>query len=96
MNATLAPASSRTHSGDMSMEREDAVRRALKLYPGSLRSLGREAGLSYRLLGKIRDGDRSATPRTVEALAGALERLRDRHDEAANVLRDSLQDREES
>lgn len=97
MNATLAPSSLRTHIGNMSNEREDAVRRALELFPGSLRALGREAGVSYRLLGMIRDGDRSATPQTVEVLAGALEQLRDRHDEAARVLRNSLQkgDRDE-
>ena len=78
----------------MSPKREDAVRRALELYPDSIRALAREAGVSYRLLGKIKDGSRSATPATVEALVGALERLRDRHDEAARVLRESFNEEE--
>lgn len=73
---------------------EDAVRAALELAPGSLRALAREAGLSEALLRRIRDGTRTATPETVGKVAGALERLRDRHDEAARVLRDSLQRQE--
>lgn len=88
----LAPPSAGAHIGNMGSEREDAVRRALDLFPGSLRALGREAGLSYRLLGMIRDGDRSATPEVVRALADALDRLGDRHRDAARVLRGSLDD----
>ena len=83
-----------TSSDSSSPEQEDAVRRALELFSGSLRALGREAGVSYRLLGMIRDGQRTATRATVEALAEAFERLRDRHDEAARVLRESLNEEE--
>ncbi len=74
---------------------ENAVRRALELHPGSLRALAREAGLSHRLLVLIRGGERRATPATVEALAGALERMAGAQAEAARVLRDSLRAREE-
>ena len=75
----------------MEQRREDAVRRALELYPGSLRALAREAGLSHRLLGYIRDGERSATAETLEALIGAFERLTQRHAEGARILRKSLE-----
>ena len=90
----FANAPVRSHIGNMSPEQEDAVRRALELFPGSLRALGREAGVSYRLLGMIRDGQRTATTETVEALADAFERLRDRHDEGARILRESLNQEE--
>jgi len=94
MTAALAPQASCAHHGNMSPEREDAVREALAIYPGSLRALAREAGISYRLIGMIRSGERSATPTTVEALAGAFERLRDRHADAARILRHTLGEEE--
>ncbi|MBI4540276.1 MAG: hypothetical protein HY704_12295 [Gemmatimonadetes bacterium] len=46
--------------------------------------------MSHRLLMLIRDGERTATPRVVAALADALERLAGRHAEAARVLREVL------
>ena len=73
------------------MTREDAVRRALELFPDSTLALGREAGVSGRLLRMIRDGERSATPRVTEAVAEAMERLAGRHSEAARILRDALE-----
>lgn len=72
--------------------REDAVRRASELAPGSVRALADEAGVSEGLLRFIRDGQRSATPAVVEALAAALERLSERHADAARILRDSLRE----
>lgn len=74
----------------MTKDAEDAVRHTLKAYPGSIRTLAREAGVSDTLLRLIRDGKRTATQETVEALAGAMERLADRHAEAARILRDAL------
>jgi DNA-binding LacI/PurR family transcriptional regulator len=71
--------------------REDAVRRALELAPISGLALAREAGVSARLLNMIRDGDRSATPRTTKAVLEAVERLGGRHEAAARVLRDALE-----
>ena len=76
-------------------EREDAVRRATALHSGSLRSLAKETGVSRRLLGMICSGDRTATRRTVERLAEAMERLAERHAEAVLVLQESIQEREE-
>lgn len=71
-------------------KKEDAVRRALELYRGSVRGLAQEAGLSEPLVRFVRDGTRSATPATVQALSEALERLSERNAEAARILRDSL------
>jgi hypothetical protein len=82
------------YNEDMNGKTEDAVRRALELHPGSIRSLALEAGLSPRLLVLIRDGQRRATRATAEKLVAALERWTERTTEAARVLRDSL-DREE-
>ena len=77
-------------------EREDAVRRATALHGGSLRALAREAGLSTRLLAMVVAGDRTATVRTIEKLAEAMDRLSKRHAEAAFVLQESVtQEREE-
>lgn len=83
------PATGAYHA-HMTPEREDAVRRALELAPGSLRALAEEAGVSEALLRAVRDGQRRATRTTVEALAGALERLADRSGQAAATLRDTL------
>jgi hypothetical protein len=69
---------------------EDAVRRALELAPGSIRALAQEAGISPRLLRMIRDGERTATPRVVAALASACDRMADHSAAAARVLRESL------
>ena len=72
-------------------KREDAIRRALELFPYSILALAREAGVSGRLLGMIRDGERSATVAVTEAVATAIERLGARHDEASRILRDALE-----
>jgi hypothetical protein len=66
------------------------VGEAAVIAPESLRALANEAGVSARLLAMIRDGQRSATPRVVAALADALERLGKRNTDAARVLRESL------
>ena len=66
------------------------MRRAMELFPGSVLLLAREAGVSGRLLRMIRDGERSATAATTEAVATALERLGARHEKAAHILRDAL------
>lgn len=49
-------------------------------------------GVSYTLLCLIRDGERTATPRTVEAVAEALERIASQLDEAARVSREALEE----
>ena len=90
MSSALALQEARPYSSDMTPEREDAVRRALKIAPSSMLALAQEAGVSEKLLRLIRDEKRSATPRVVEALAGALERVSDRHGEAARILREVL------
>ncbi len=79
----------------MTPEREDAVRRALRLAPGSLRAVAQKAGVSEGLLRHIRDGRRNATPAVVEALAEALEQLSGRYADAASALRDVLAEQEE-
>ena len=66
------------------------MRQALDLAPISVLALATEAGVSPRLLGMIRTGERSATVATTTAVAEALERLSGRHDEAARLLRDAL------
>ena len=66
------------------------MRRAMELFPGSVLALAREAGVSGRLLRMIRAGERSATTSTTRAVADALERLGDRHEKAACILRDAL------
>ena len=67
------------------------VRRfAWTLSPSSTLALATEAGVSDRLLRMIRDGERSATPAVVEAVAGAMERLGARHGDVARVLRQAL------
>ena len=74
-------------------KREVAVARALRVAPGSLRAVADEAGVSESLLRAIRDGERSATPVTVEVVAAALERLAQRHADAARLLRRVQQER---
>ena len=71
---------------------EDSVRRALEIAPGSLLALATEAGVSEVLLRHIRNGRRSATAETVDALATSLETMSRRHADAAKILRDSLLD----
>jgi len=91
----LAPHPLSPHIGYMETTREDAVRKALELNTGSMRALAEEAGVTHGLLRMIRDGERSATPATVEKLAAALERWSERTTEAAHVLRQSLTERGE-
>ena len=79
----------------MTPEKRDAVQRALKLAHGSIRALAEEAGVSDALIRHVRDGRRRATPALVEALAEAFERLGDRHREAAELLRETLDDEAE-
>ena len=69
---------------------EDAVREALRLNPGSTLALAKAAQLSEGLLRMIRDGERTATPATVEALAAALDQWTHQTADAATILRDSL------
>lgn len=95
-STTLAHQAPCPYYGDMNGQTEDAVRRALELHPGSMRSLALEAGLSPRLLVLIRDGERRATRATAEKLVAALERWSERTTEAAQILRESLQREEDA
>jgi hypothetical protein len=52
-----------------------AVQRALTTYPGSLRTLATEAGVTHTLLVYIRQGKRTATPDVALRVADALERI---------------------
>lgn len=74
----------------MTPEREDAVRQALDMAPGSLRAIAQEAGVSEGMLRHIREGRRRATPTVMEAVAEALEQLAREHAAAAALLRDAL------
>lgn len=69
---------------------EDAVRAAIELNTGSMRALARNAGISIKLLVLIRDGERTATAATIEALAAAFEGMTEHTSEAARILRDTL------
>lgn len=93
MNTALVSCLPCPYIADMG-EKEDALRRALEMAPDSIRLLAREAGVSDKLLRLIRDGYRTATPRTIEKLAKAMERFAERHTQAAQLLRDSTQDQE--
>ena len=75
---------------------EDAVRGALESFPGSTRLLAREVGISESHLRAIRDGHRTATPKVVGMIAGALEAMAETHSESARILRDSLQGKEDA
>ena len=79
----------------MNTSREDAIRKALELNPGSLRHLAIEAGVSPALLRFIQAGERTATAPTVEKVADALERWTERTSEAARILREALNGEEE-
>ena len=69
---------------------EDAVREALKAFPGSIRALARESGVSEVLLRQIRDGERRATTRTLGFIAYAMEHMGMRQIEAARILKDAM------
>lgn len=71
--------------------REDAVRRAIELSPTSIRALAHEAGVSPTLLLLIRDGERTATAETLEAMAEAAERMGSGLLDAARILRHALE-----
>jgi hypothetical protein len=73
---------------------EDAVREALKAFPGSIRALAREAGISEKLLRSIRDGERTATTRTLSRIADAMELMGMRQLDAARILRDAISGKE--
>jgi len=69
---------------------EEAIRRALAEVPGSLRAVARETGVAHSTLVRILNGERSATPEVVEALADALGRWAEQCSSAEGLLRDSL------
>lgn len=73
---------------------EDAVRNALESFPGSIRRLASVAGVSEGLLRAIRDGHRTATPRTVGKIADSLEAMAEAQADSARILRSSLQGQE--
>ncbi|MCJ7629160.1 MAG: helix-turn-helix transcriptional regulator [Longimicrobiales bacterium] len=74
--------------------KEDAVRQALELYPGSIRSLAAASGVSEALIRAIRDGERNATPRTLGRIADAMTDMSERQADAARILRDALHGKE--
>ena len=85
----IAPPLTGTHIAFMGRQ-EDAVRQALESFPGSIRLLAREVGISEGHLRAIRDGRRVATPKVVAMIADALEAMAEAHAESAGILRDSL------
>lgn len=84
-----------TYHAYMGIE-EDAVRQALESFPGSIRTLASAAGVSEGLLRAIRDGRRTATPRVVGMIAAALEAMAEVQANAASILRNSLQGKEDA
>lgn len=64
----------------------EKVAQALKAWPGSLRALAREAGVSHVTLLRLRDGDRPSAETTTR-LARALEQAGQRCQQAAKRLR---------
>ena len=85
----LAPPSIRSHIAYMGIQ-EDAVRAALLSFPGSIRALARETGVSDGLLRAIRNGQRTATPRTLGLIADAMSDMAERLADAARILRDAI------
>jgi predicted transcriptional regulator len=73
---------------------EDAVRKALELYPGSIRSLAAASGVSEALIRAIRDGERSATTRTMGLIAYAMEVMGKNQIEASRILKEALKGKE--
>ena len=65
----------------------DAVRRALKLAPCSLRALAREAKVPHVTLVLVRSAKRQATPAVAAALSAALDAWAARCHDAAKGLR---------
>jgi len=92
---TLAYAREGAHIAYMGKQ-EDAVRRALESFPGSIRTLAAAVGVSEGLLRAIRDGQRRATPRVVALVANALSDMAERQADAARILSDSLQGKEDA
>ena len=56
------------------MTLDAALRRAIKDTPGSIRGLGKEAGVSHVFLWALAHGRERATPRVARLVARALER----------------------
>lgn len=63
-----------------------ALRTALDAAPASIRALALDAGISPRLVTRIRDGERRLTRETRDALADALRAREDRCRRAAEAL----------
>ena len=64
----------------------EKVAQALKAWPGSLRALAREAGVSHVTLLRLRAGDRPSAETTTR-LARALKQAGRRCQDAAKILR---------
>ncbi|MFH1763310.1 MAG: hypothetical protein ABIF09_03870 [Gemmatimonadota bacterium] len=85
----LAPTSICADDAHMGIQ-EDAVRTALESYPGSIRSLAAASGVSEALIRAIRDGERTATTRTLGKIADAMSEMAERQADAARILRDAI------
>lgn len=68
------------------MNETTILREALDVAPASIRALARAAGVSPRLVTRIRDGERRLTRETRDALAGALRDREARCRRAAEAL----------
>lgn len=62
------------------------ITRALEAWPGSVRGLAREAGVSHVTILRMRDGE-APSPETAARLARALEQTGRRCQQAAKALR---------
>jgi hypothetical protein len=82
----LAPARIGDHIGRMTTL-SDAVRRAIRDAPCSLRSLARAASVPHSTLVHITKREREATPAVAEAVAQALDQWSTRCKQAAHRIR---------
>ena len=66
------------------------VQRAIRTYPGPLRELAKEAGVSHALLWLVLKGKRTATAPVAEKVADALDRCGKRFAEASAAIRQTV------
>lgn len=86
MNTKLDVAQVSPYNADAMSDSRAALRQALAAIPTSTRALAEEAGVDEKLIRMIRNGERRLTPKTRDALAGALRRWQGRLDGAVEAL----------
>jgi len=69
---------------------QQAIRRAIELAPGTIRELGRNAGIDQSWLIRIRQGEKSPSDVQMEKVFMALADYADRSARAAQIIREAL------